>query len=55
MERTCHPISGPKDLKMKKLDTVTWVQGNVKAVCWKDSQEVYVLINIHDPPAEGNF
>jgi hypothetical protein len=24
-------------------------------VCWKDKWEVYVLTNIHAPPADGNF
>jgi hypothetical protein len=27
----------------------------LKAVCWKDKMEVYILTNIHAPPAEGNF
>jgi hypothetical protein len=25
------------------------------AVCWKETREVYVLCDMHIPPAEGNF
>jgi hypothetical protein len=31
------------------------VRGNLRAVCWKDKREVYVLSNIQIPPAEDNF
>jgi hypothetical protein len=27
----------------------------LRAVCWKNKQEVYVLSNMHIPPAEGNL
>jgi plastocyanin len=45
----------PKILKMKKGDTVSWMWGNLRAVCWKDRGMVYAVTNIHSPPAEGNF
>jgi hypothetical protein len=45
----------PKHLKMKKGDIVSRVKGTLRAVCWKDKREVYVLSNMHIPPAEGNF
>jgi hypothetical protein len=45
----------PKQLKMKKGDTVSRVKGTLRAVCWKDKREVYVLSNMHFPPVEGNF
>jgi hypothetical protein len=45
----------PKQLKMKKGDTVSRVKGTLRAVCWKDKGEVYVLSNMHIPPVEGNF
>ena len=50
----------PKDissraLKTKKGDIITRVRGNLSAVRCKDKRDVYVLTNIHAPPAEGNF
>jgi hypothetical protein len=45
----------PKDLKMKKGDIVSRVKGTLRAVCWKDKRDVYVLSNMHLPPVEGNF
>jgi hypothetical protein len=46
---------GPKQLKIKKGDIVSRVKGTLRAVCWKNKREVYVLSNMHIPPAEGNF
>jgi hypothetical protein len=46
---------GPKNLKMKKGDIATQVRGTVRAVRWKDGRDVYILTNMHAPPAEGNF
>jgi hypothetical protein len=40
---------------MKKGDIVSRVKGTLRAVCWKDKREVYVLSNMHIPPSEGNF
>jgi len=34
---------------------VTQIRGTLRAVCWKDRQDVYILSNIHAPPVEGNF
>jgi hypothetical protein len=45
----------PKELKMNKGDIVSMVKGTLRAVCWKDRREVYVLSNMHIPPVEGNF
>jgi len=30
-------------------------RGGLTALVWKDRQEVYMLTNMHPPPAEGNF
>jgi hypothetical protein len=46
---------GPKALKMKWGDIVTYIRRNLRAVCWKDKHDVYVLMNMHNPPNEGNF
>ena len=46
---------GPKSLKMKKGDIATRVRGTLRAVCWKDRQDVYILTNMHAPPVEGIF
>ena len=46
---------GPKYLKMKRGDTVTRVRGTLRAVRWKDRQDMYILTNMHAPPVEGNF
>jgi hypothetical protein len=43
----------PKVLKMKKRDIVFWTPGDLRVVCWKEKQKVYVLTKINDPPAEG--
>jgi len=46
---------GPKSLKMKRGDIRTRVRGNLRAVCWKDRWDVYILTNMHAPSVEGNF
>jgi hypothetical protein len=46
---------GPKSLKMKRGDIATRVMGTLRAVCWKDKRDVYILINMQAPPVEGNF
>ena len=46
---------GPKSLKMKSGDIATRVMGTLRAVRWKDKQDVYILTNMHAPPVEGNF
>jgi hypothetical protein len=46
---------GPKMLKLKKGDLLCKVKGGASAVCWKDKQEVYLLTNMHQPPATGHY
>ena len=46
---------GPKSLKMKRGDIATQVRGTLRAVCWKDRRDVYILTNMHAPPVERNF
>jgi len=29
--------------------------GTLRAVRWKDKRDVYILKNMHAPPADGNF
>jgi hypothetical protein len=29
--------------------------GDVMAILWRDKWDIYMLMNIHDTPAEGNF
>jgi hypothetical protein len=36
-------------------DLQVWTRGDLTAILWRDKQDVCVLTNIHDPPAEGNF
>jgi hypothetical protein len=47
--------TGPKSLKIKSGDIATQVRGTLRAVHWKDKQDVYLLTNMHAPPIEGNF
>ena len=49
------PDFGPKVLKLKKGDIVAKTKGNLVAACWRDTREVYMLSNIHPPPAVGKF
>jgi hypothetical protein len=43
-------------MKMERgTDIATRVRGNLRAVRWKDRRDVYILTNMHAPPAEGNF
>jgi hypothetical protein len=42
-------------LKLKQGDIKTRVRGNLTATVWQDKQDVQILINMHCPPAEGNF
>ena len=34
---------------------MTRVRGTLRAVRWKDRQDVFILTNMHAPPVEGNF
>ena len=40
---------------MRRGDIATQVRGSLRAVCWKDRQDVYMLTNMHTPLVEGNF
>jgi hypothetical protein len=42
-------------MKLKKGDIVTRVKGHLSVVCSKDKRDAYVLMNMHSPPADGNF
>jgi len=46
---------GPKFLKMKRGDIATRIRGTLRAIRWKDRQDVYILSNMHAPPVEDNF
>ncbi|PNF40809.1 hypothetical protein B7P43_G16650 [Cryptotermes secundus] len=45
----------PKSIKLKKGDIVRRVKRHLSVVRWKDKRDVYVLMNMHPPPLEGNF
>jgi hypothetical protein len=45
---------GPKASKFSRKDIMTVVRINLRAVCWKDRRDVYVLTNMHSPSVEGN-
>jgi hypothetical protein len=46
-----------KQVFEKKTETArkTRVRGNLTAVVWKDKRDMNMLMNMHHPPAEGNF
>ena len=46
---------GPKQMKFKRVDIRMKTRGGLTALAWKDRREVYMLINMDPPPAEGNF
>jgi len=46
---------GPKKLKLKRGDIRAKTRGGLTALVWKDRRDVYTLINMDPPPAEGNF
>jgi hypothetical protein len=47
----CYLICSP----LKRGDSVCRLQGNLRAASWKNKQEMYILSNMHIPPAEGSF
>ena len=49
------PDFGPKNLKLGRGDVRVRTWGSLTALVWKDRQEVYMLTNMDQPPAEGNF
>jgi hypothetical protein len=44
-----------KTMKLTWGDIRTRVRGNLTAMIWKDRRYVNMLMNMHHPPAEGNF
>jgi hypothetical protein len=42
-------------MKLKSSDLKTKLKGNLRAILWKDKQNVNILTNTHSPPLEGNF
>jgi len=40
---------------MNRGDIATRVRETLRAVRWKDRQDVYILINTHAPPVARNF
>jgi hypothetical protein len=42
------------NLLKKEGDIVTRVRGHL-SVRWKDKRDVYLLMNMHTPPLDGNF
>jgi len=46
---------GPKQLKLKRGDVRVRTTGGLTALVWKDRREVYMLINMDPPAAEGIF
>jgi hypothetical protein len=45
----------PKSMKLKKGGIVTRAKGHRRVVRSKDKCDVYVLMNMHPPPMDGNF
>jgi hypothetical protein len=46
---------GPKRMKLKRGDFQVWTRVDLTTILQMDKRQVCMLINIHDPPAEGNF
>jgi len=46
---------GPMRMKLQRGDLPVRTRGDLTAILWRDKRDVRILINIHDPPAEGNF
>ncbi|PNF27168.1 hypothetical protein B7P43_G07847 [Cryptotermes secundus] len=45
----------PDDSRLKKGDVCIRARRNLTALVWKDKHDVYILTNMHCPPAEGSF
>ena len=41
-------------MKLKSGDLKTKLKGNLRAIVWKDKQNVNILTNMHSPPLKGN-
>ena len=46
---------GHKKMKLKRGDIHVRTRGDLTAIMWRDKRDIYMLTNIHDAPAEGNF
>ncbi|PNF42631.1 hypothetical protein B7P43_G01270 [Cryptotermes secundus] len=44
-----------RQFQLKKGDIRVRVRQNLTALVWKDKRDVYILTNMHSPPAEGSF
>jgi hypothetical protein len=44
---------GPKKMKLGDIHVRT--RGDLTAAVWRDKRDVYMMTNIHNPPAEGNL
>jgi hypothetical protein len=47
----------PQDFgkRLQLGDIKTWMRGNLITIAWNDERDVNMLVNMHHPPAEGNF
>jgi len=45
----------PQTLRLKHGDIRVRTRDDVTAVVWRDKRDMCLLINIHDPPREGNY
>jgi hypothetical protein len=46
---------GPRKMKLKRGDLRVRTRGDLTAILRRDKRDIYMLTNIHDFPAEGNF
>ena len=42
-------------MKVKSGDLKTKLKGNLRAILWKDKQNINILTNMHSQPLEGSF
>jgi len=45
----------PKTTKLKRGDFRVRTRADMMAIVWRDKRDIYMLTNIHNVPAEGNF
>jgi len=45
----------PKTTKLKRGDIRVKTRADLMAIVWRDKRDIYMLMNIHNAPAEGNF
>ena len=44
-----------KTTKFKRWDIHVRIRADLTAILWRDKTDIYMLTNIHNAPAEGNF